>query len=466
MSTALVCFRKDLRIQDNPALYQACQNHTHIIPVFLYDKSQCTLGSAQKWWLYHSLKALGPQLAEHGMTLGLFQGDTEDTLMSLIQSHSVQAVYWNACWESRIRCSDTKIKEVLEKKGISVQVCSANVLIDPEKVHNKGGSIFQVFTPFWKHCLDVMVAPESQKITPRDRSVALESDDLNDWDFLPKHPDWAGEFSKYWNPGTVGAGEKFQDFIQSALTDYAEKRNNPGVNGTSLLSPHIHFGEISPWQIYRQIIPFVNGGNEGARVFLSQLGWREFSYYLLYHHPELGHKNFKNSMDHFPWKTDAALWKAWTKGQTGYPIIDAGMRQLWRSGTMHNRVRMIVASFLTKNLMTDWRLGAKWFMDTLLDADEANNSAGWQWVAGCGADAAPYFRIFNPILQSQKFDPDATYIKRWLPELNRVPDSLCHDPEQLASFVLRQGLDYPAPIVPLNETRNRALEAYKGLKNA
>jgi deoxyribodipyrimidine photo-lyase len=466
MYTALVWLRKDLRVQDNPALWHACQNHAHVLPIYIHDSNVCTFGGAQRWWLHHSLRTLAEELRGYGLNLGLYSGESAHVLAQVIATYPISHVYWNDVYEPIFMASDGQIKQDLGARRIGWSHYNGSLLHSPSEIKTSSGGSFKVFTPFWNHCLRHITPPLAMEIVPKNPGPLPSCEDLDHWGLLPKNPDWAAGFSSYWTPGSRGAQDKLAHFIQESVTQYAARRNNPGLqDGTSQLSPHIHFGEISPWHIWRTVQSVPKGGSSGPDVFLSQLGWREFSYHLLYDFPELSHKNFKSMWDDFPWKDSEPLFDAWKKGQTGYPIIDAGMRQLWHSGTMHNRVRMIVASFLTKNLMIHWRRGAAWFMDTLFDADEANNSAGWQWVAGCGADAAPYFRIFNPILQSHKFDPDADYIKRWVPELAHLPGPECHDPHGHKGFFSQCNPgNYPRPVVSLSETRVNALAIYKKLK--
>lgn len=494
-STALVWLRQDLRLQDNPALYAACSQHRHVIPLYILDP-HIPLGGAQKWWLHHSLRALGSLFQERGMNLGLYGGASEKILLDVVQKHGVSAVYWNESLEPLLQKRDESILKTLEQRGLECKIFPAHRLCDPRTLRTATGGLFQVFTPFWKACMSHLhqrTPPEILEIPTKNQGVPLRCDALEDWGLLPSHPNWAKEFSQYWTPGPLGAEEKWRTFVEGGgLFSYGDHRDYPALEGTSRLSPHLHFGEISPWALWRKIQEILGSREEdfldkgisprgakrlkeegcsedsgciqsscrGLEVFLSQLGWREFSYYLLHHFPDLPERNFKNNMDNFPWRYDAHLYKAWTEGKTGYPLVDAGMRQLWRTGTMHNRVRMVVASFLTKNLRMDWRLGAQWFMDTLLDADVANNGASWQWVAGCGADAAPYFRVFNPILQGQKFDPEGIYIKKWIPELGDVPPQRIHDPEKIHGSGLLFSTTYPQPVVDLRETRRQALEAY------
>ncbi len=324
-----------------------------------------------------------------------------------------------------------------------------------------------MFTPYWKTCRQALFAQPMQEISQKPTAVKVESDDINHWQLLPRL-NWASRFPEFWTPGEAGATQRLNEFITQHLQGYKINRNIPEKQATSRLSPHLHFGEISPWAIVRAVeYAKLDPGCDlaGAEHFLSEVGWREFSYYLLYHVPSLPQKNFKSEFDTFPWHNDELLLQSWQKGMTGYPIIDAGMRELWATGYMHNRVRMIVASFLTKGLFIDWRLGADWFLDTLVDADLANNSASWQWVAGCGADAAPYFRILNPVLQSQKFDPNGTYIRRWVPELSALTTDALHAPWQSANTTLIYSkTNYPKPIIDHSESRSKALAYYKELR--
>jgi deoxyribodipyrimidine photo-lyase len=461
MSIALVWFRQDLRLSDNVAFIEACNTHEVVIPIYILDQASNPIGRAQQWWLHHSLMSLSHSLKEKALHLILRRGDAIDVMNSLHQEVPVAAVYWNRCYEPLVKARDTKIKTMLREKGVEVHSFNGGLLIEPWKIKNKAGAPFKVFTPFWKHCLrhlEHKPPPLLQK-SPKMLSVATEP--LQDWGLLPSNPNWAARFSEYWEPGEAGAEKRLDDFIHFHVRDYQKARNTPVLDATSKLSPHLHFGEISPQALVRAI--------EGAKLdpvcditsadhFLSELGWREFSYHLLYHFPDISQSNFKKEFDTFPWQNDDHLLRCWQEGKTGYPLVDAGMRELWHTGYMHNRVRMLVASFLTKDLFIDWRKGADWFLDTLLDADLANNSASWQWVAGCGADAAPYFRIFNPELQSEKFDKDGAYIRRWLPELREVKSSLIHKPWSI------QGLDYPKPIVDHLVTRKKALQYYQAIK--
>lgn len=459
MSTAIVWFRRDLRLQDNPALAAACQQHDKIIPLFIANEvPKQSVGSAQRWWLHHSLLALKTSLLEQGLDLCLRQGDVQLQLDKLIAEHHVESVYWNRCYEPALIARDTEIKAQLRKAGLDVFSFNASLLHEPWTIKNKSAGYFKVYTPYWKHVLSQIHVPVVQSISKWPTYLRFESDCLDDWDLLPTKPNWASGFGEYWQPGEIGALEKLNDFIVDELSGYKLNRDKPALSSTSYLSPHLHFGEIGPWQIWRAIHDAklqVSCDVASADHFLQELGWREFSTYLLYHFPELPAKNFRAEFDAFPWHEDQDLLSRWQQGRTGYPIVDAGMRELWHTGYMHNRVRMIAASFLIKHLLIDWRVGAEWFLDTLLDADLANNSASWQWVAGSGVDAAPYFRIFNPILQGEKFDVNGEYVKHWIPELAGVGEKWIHKPWEAPVRV-----DYPRPIVDHDLARKRALECY------
>lgn len=467
MSTALVWFRQDLRLADNPAFFEACTNHDTVIPIYILDE-QSVLGKAQTWWLHHSLNALNHSLTTQlKLTLILRKGAALEILLDLVKAADIDAIYWNRCYEPKSIERDKKIKATLQGSGIDVFSFNGSLLNEPWTISTKSGDFFKVFTPYWKTCRQVLDPPSEQLITHHPGSLALKSDEINDWELVPSL-DWASQFPQFWTPGEEGARQRLKEFIKDYLHGYKINRNIPEKNATSRLSPHLHFGEISPWTIlraveYAKLEPHCDLA--GAEHFLSELGWRDFSYYLLYHVPSLPHQNFKNLFDAFPWHNDEALLKHWQKGMTGYPIVDAGMRELWATGYMHNRVRMIVASFLTKGLFIDWRLGAEWFLDTLVDADLANNSASWQWVAGCGADAAPYFRIFNPVLQSQKFDPNGVYIRRWIPELACLNNAAIHAPWKSANATsIYSTINYPKPIINHSESRSKALAYYSQLK--
>ena len=468
MTIALIWFRQDLRLQDNPAFVRACAQHQSVIALYIYDEKTSVLGEAQAWWLHHSLISLNQSLEGHDLSLILRKGNPLEIILELIEQQSITAVYWNRCYEPQAIERDKKIKATLLKRNIDVETSNGSLLNEPWTIMNQSGHYFKVFTPYWKTCRASMVIPNPLKVHRYPNGIKVTSDKLNTWRLLPKI-NWSAKFPDYWTPGEKGAQKKLKKFIECHLIGYKKNRDIPEKDATSHLSPHLHFGEISPWSIVRAInMASLDTHCDFASTehFLSELGWREFSVYLLYHFPQLPQKSFKSEFDEFPWKIDKKAFFCWQKGMTGYPIIDAGMRELWATGYMHNRIRMIVASFLTKDLLIDWREGADWFLDTLVDADLANNSASWQWVAGCGADAAPYFRIFNPTLQSVKFDPQGVYIRKWVPELKSLDAQVIHNPwmDSAASEIAAKN-GYPEPIIEHKAARIRALEYYKHLKS-
>lgn len=469
MTTAIVWFKQDLRLTDNPAFFEACSKHTKVIPLYILDGKNSALGPAQAWWLHHSLNALEDSLNKKlGLKLILRKGNPLEIILELVHLLSIKNVYWNRSYEPEIIERDKKIKFKLKKLDVNVLSFNASLFNEPWTIKNKSGDFFKVFTPYWRTCKQNLVNQPLKELSQQPNNVDIMSDDIDTWQLLPDI-NWACKFHDFWTPGEQGAQQRLDEFISCNLQEYNINRNFPEKQATSRLSPHLHFGEISPWTILRaielaKIKP--NCNLTATESFLSELGWREFSYYLLYHIPSLPHKNVKNEFDTFPWNKDESLFQCWKQGMTGYPIVDAGMRELWATGYMHNRVRMITASFLTKDLLIDWRLGAAWFLNTLVDADLANNSASWQWVAGCGADAAPYFRIFNPILQSRKFDPNGNYIRRWVPELSSLTNDEIHAPWEKSDSTKKNytKINYPKPIVDHGKARATALMYYNQLK--
>jgi deoxyribodipyrimidine photo-lyase len=458
----IVWFQNDLRLNDNPALHYAMEDGVPVIAVYIYDDNIAWgLGDAQKWWLHHSLLKIKESLASMGVQLYFFRGNYVDIFQQLHKMKSIQAIYSNTVFHPNIM----KRFSQLEKWGKTENICFhsyiGNHLQHPSTPSNGKGEHYKVFTQYWKKSLSLIVE-NSKGLKPRAQSefnIRIQSENIEDWGFLPQKPNWAQGFEAMWAPGEVGAQNRLRQFIDEGLSEYANNRDRPDIKGVSHLSPHIHFGEISPWQVWRAVkheIVRNPSSRAGAEVFLKQLGWREFSHHLLYYHPDLPIKNFNSKFEAFQWEKNPKALIAWQKGQTGYPIVDAGMRELWHTGTMHNRVRMIVASFLVKDLFIHWREGEKWFWNTLLDADLANNAASWQWVAGSGADAAPYFRIFNPILQGQKFDPEGAYVRKWVPEISHLPNKMIHTPWQAET----PPLHYPGPIVAHEVARKKALSLY------
>lgn len=470
----IVLFRQDLRLTDNPALWYASKLGAPIIPLYILDDQtpgQWKMGSAQRWWLHHSLKHLSHSLASEGGSLVLKRGETLQVLKELVKSCSPQAIYFNRCYEPFWVQLEKKIADPLTFPEVHIHSYNSALLVEPWMISNQQGGVYKVFTKFWNSVTKDLQFPQPLPKVTRLQSgqTSIESDDLASWGLLPNHPDWAGEFASVWQPGEEGAHKQLDQFIEKGLKNYKEGRNIPSIKGTSYLSPHLHFGEIGPRQVYQRVAEHENGNLEEVKSFLSELGWREFTHYSLYHFPKLPEESFQERFSRFPWKSDNASLKKWTKGLVGYPIVDAGMRQLWRTGWMHNRVRMIVASFLTKDLFIPWQKGEEWFWDTLVDASLAQNAFNWQWAAGCGMDAAPYFRIFNPILQGEKFDPDGTYIKKWVPELARLPSLYIHTPweaprELLKGLGIELGETYPLPLVDHKEARDEALKAFDSIK--
>ncbi len=480
MTPALVWFRQDLRLRDNPALSAAVERGGPVVPVYILDdegEGAWPSGGASRWWLHHSLQSLSSGLEERGSRLVVGRGRSLEVLKAWVRETGAGAVYWNRRYEPASIARDTEIKASLSALGVEVRSFNASLLFEPHEVSNKQGGPFQVFTPYWRHCLS-LPAPAPVPIRPgpfAPPSGWPSSLPLAELGLLPRIP-WDGGLAAAWVPGEPAGAARLKAFVARAVGDYAEGRDRPYMEGTSLLSPWLHFGEVGPRQVWAAVRALsketgVFPPSNGARVFLSEIGWREFAYHLLYHFPATQGEPLRPDFVHFPWtdgRGDGRL-AAWKKGLTGYPIVDAGMRQLWTTGWMHNRVRMVAASFLVKHLMVSWKEGAKWFWNTLVDADLASNTLGWQWTAGCGADAAPFFRIFAPVRQGQKFDPNGDYIRRWIPELSRVPNEYIHCPWEAPGGVLeasgvRLGRDYPLPIVDHSVARERALAAFKGMR--
>ena len=477
---AIVWLRDDLRLADNPALDHAVASGAPLLCVYIFDEQSAglrALGGASRWWLHHSLARLGTQMAALGGRLDILAGQAGEVLPGLVQASGAQAVTWNRRYGTAEIALDRKLKAELTASGVKVASFNSHLLLEPWEVKTKTGGDFKVFTPFWRACLAgrhwpaPLPAPAHLEAAPFP-ATGPQPQSLASLGLLPVSPDWSGGLAAQWQPGEAGARELLARFLDHGIHNYGLDRNRPDLPNTSNLSPHLRFGEISPRQIVQSVEAAHAAGKArvaDAEKFLSEIGWREFAYHLLFHHPDLSTRNFSARFDAFPWQApDPALLKAWQRGQTGYPVVDAGMRQLWQTGTMHNRVRMITASFLTKHLMIDWRIGENWFWDTLCDADPANNPASWQWVAGSGADAAPYFRIFNPVLQGERFDPQGDYVRRFVPELAQMPDKWLHQPWQAPADVLHRakvqlGQSYPVPIVDHNLARERALAAFATL---
>lgn len=450
-----------------------------MIPVFILDEAgegRWAPGAASRWWLHASLEALGIALAERGAKLVLARGEAASVLRELRRETGARAVLWNRRYEPALRARDERIAAECAAEGVEAGIGRGSLLFEPAAVANREGRPFQVFTPFWRHCLDLPVeAPLRSSRGPWPAPAAWpRSLALAELALRPTIP-WAAGFDAVWTPGEAGALAQLKRFVGEGMEGYAAERDRPDRRGTSQLSPHLHFGELSPRQIWAAIraVSHESGvfpPGRGAAVFLAEVGWREFAHHLLWHFPGTPESPLREKFARFPWAEDPGgrRLKAWRRGRTGYPIVDAGLRQLWRTGWMHNRVRMVVASFLVKHLRLPWQEGAAWFWDTLVDADLANNTLGWQWSAGCGADAAPYFRIFAPVRQGEKFDPDGAYVRHWVPELARLPAPHIHAPwtapaEVLAAAGVRLGEDYPRPIVDHAVARAEALAAFQAL---
>lgn len=438
MTTALVWLRDDLRIADNPAMTAALESAERVAIVYVLDDESPEvrpLGAAARWWLHHSLTSLAASLEQLGGRLILRRGAARDVIPALVAEVGATSVHWSRRFGAT-RAIDSDLKKVLP----DAHSYNGTLLHEPWSHQTGGGTPFKVFTPFWKAYL-AGEPPRAPLPTPAAiPGVDAPSDDLDSWGLLPTIP-WDSQFHDTWRPGEPGANARLTNFINHGLALY-HRRDEPGIDATSRLSPHLRFGEISPYQVWHAVTAATTvetGAN--ARRYLSEIGWREFSYHQLFHNTDIHERNLRAEFDGFPWtEPEARILDAWKKGTTGISLVDAGMRELWSIGTMHNRVRMVAASFLIKNLGFDWRIGEAWFWDTLVDADEASNPASWQWVAGSGYDAAPYFRVFNPELQAAKFDPDATYRLRWIPEFETP--------------------DYPEPVVSLSDSRARALADY------
>ncbi|MBX3457818.1 MAG: deoxyribodipyrimidine photo-lyase [Candidatus Paracaedibacteraceae bacterium] len=466
---SIVWFRKDLRLFDNPALFHAVAESTSVIPIFIDEEKAYPLGGASKWWLHHSLSTLSLSLNEK---LTFHKGHPLDILQRICRDTGATQVYWNRRYEPSAIETDKKIKSTLEENGIQVKTYNSHLLNEPWTIKNNQGAYFKVFTPYWKRCMAASTIPACLATPSLEKITSIKGCSLDTLDLLPTKPDWAGGLRKSWVPGESGAQERLLDFIDN-LSGYKDNRNRPDISATSRLSPHLTWGEISVRQIWYLIHKAIESGQApepDALNFLSEIGWREFSYHLLFHIPTLPTQPLQQKFTTFPWHNNPEAFSLWSKGLTGYPIVDAGMRELWHTGYMHNRVRMIVASFLIKDLLIPWQDGEAWFWDTLVDADLANNSASWQWAAGCGADASPYFRIFNPVLQGEKFDPKGTYVRRWVPELANLSDKFIHHPwtaseTKLLGAGVRLGHTYPYPMIDHDVARKRALALYKDLQS-
>lgn len=474
---ALLWLRNDLRFDDNPAMRAAQASGRPVVCLYVLDDDapgELALGSAQRWWLHHSLAAFQSDLTTRGGALVLRRGQAKDIVPEVAHSIGAAEVFWTRRYMEWQVDVDKALKQALDEAGHKVTTCNGSLLFEPWEIKTKSGDPYRVFTPFWRNLKthDVRESlPRTDKLeAPSDLPA---SDSLDDWNLRPEDPNWAEGFEPVWTPGEKGARTRMRDFLDShGAKEYDNLRNRPDKDSTSRMSPHLHLGEISPvtvWYAMKDAIAAGTVPGSHGDSFLSEIAWREFSYVLLYFNPAMTDEPLMGKFKEFEWNTDKQALKAWQRGTTGYPIVDAGMRQLWREGWMHNRVRMIVGSFLVKDLLIHWREGMMWFWDCLVDADPASNTAGWQWIAGCGADAAPFFRVFNPTSQGEKFDPEGDYVRKYVPELQDMPKKHIHEPaaaprEILKSAGVQLGDSYPRPIVNHKERREEALQRYDAVK--
>ena len=470
-------FRQDLRTRDLPGLIAAAATGRPLLACYILDDispGDARPGGASRWWLHHSLQSLSAELSALGGRLLLRSGAAGDVLDRLLRETGATDIFCSRVYEPWATHLEQSLHDKLAPRGVTFRRFAGSLLFDPDRVKNQSGAPFKVFTPFWRHCRagQLPAAPRPRPANIQWYPASPGTEDLAEWGLLPTQPNWASQWPQLWRPGAEGAHDRLRAFLAGPVSDYNDGRNHPARDATSRLSAHLHFGEISPravWQAACQHAHKQPASASQIDKFLSELGWREFSHHLLYHFPALCSEPFRGEFSRFPWLGNAVALRAWQQGRTGYPIVDAGMRELWSTGYMHNRVRMVAASFLTKHLLIHWRAGARWFHDTLVDADLANNTCGWQWVAGSGADASPYFRIFNPVIQGEKFDADGAYIRQWLPELAQLPNRFLNKPwqapvEALLAAGVRLGENYPPPVVDHGAARESALAAYAQMR--
>ena len=474
----VVWFRRDLRIHDNPALAEGAASGRPVVPLFVLDEESPgvrPLGGASRWWLHESLRSLAEDLAGLGLSLCLRRAPAADVLHEVVRETGAGRVVWNRCHEPASIACDSNVETALRAAGVETESYGGSLLIEPGEILTRQGAPYKVFTPFWRRVRESYQAPPPHPAPKRPTpGPAIESDRLEGWRLQPTAPDWAGGLRETWEAGEAAARRRLAGFMDGAVERYGSDRDRPDLEGSSRLSAHLHWGEIGPNQVWRASAPLIEAAAPaatGAEALLRELAWRDFNHHLLVRFPHMVTENWRPAFDRFPWRDDPQSLAAWQEGRTGYPIVDAGMRELWHTGWMHNRARMIVASFLTKDLLVHWRHGEAWFRDTLVDADLANNVANWQWVAGSGADAQPFFRIFNPVRQAEKFDPAGAYVRRWIPEISRLPDRWLHRPWEAPPDVLGEagielGRDYPLPMVDHAQARQRALRAYRLLRSA
>ncbi|NQU69823.1 MAG: deoxyribodipyrimidine photo-lyase [Rhodospirillales bacterium] len=475
---SIVWFRQDLRLQDHPALDAAIKQGGPVVPLYIWapdEEDQGGPGGTSRWWLHHSLASLDGSLRKMNSCLIVRRGQSLATLKRLIRETGAKSVFWNRCYEPMIADRDKRIESELAKDGVTVRIFNGSLFHEPEAIKTKVGEPYKVFTPFWRACLS-LGDPAEPLPAPRKISAPMTwpgSESLESLGLLPK-VDRPGGIRRAWEPSEKGAAREMKRFLAESVMDYASGRDRPDRQGTSHLSPYLHHGEISPRQVWHAVMRHEQLDNQpgmirGSQAYLRQIYWREFAYHLLHHFPHTVSRPLREVFMGFPWRMDRKGLRAWKQGRTGYPAVDAAMRELWSTGWMHNRMRMVVASFLTKDLLIDWREGARWFWDTLVDADLANNTFGWQWTAGCGADAAPFFRIFNPVMQGEKFDPEGRYVRRWIPELRELPDRFIHKPWEAPDDMMQAagvslGETYPKRTVDHKVAKYRALDGYQRIK--
>jgi deoxyribodipyrimidine photo-lyase len=472
----VVLFRHDLRLADNRALCEAARTGKPIVAAFVRDDGAPggrPIGGARRWWLHHSLTALAASLSALGVTLVLRQGEMQSIADSLVEQTGADMVVWNRRYDPHGVDGDSAMKAALAAQGVCCRSFDGFLLHEPWLLKTGAGGPFKVYSPFWR-ALVGNVEPRQPVPAPRALRAYgghVTGERLEDWALVPRQPDWATAFPENWAPGERGAHAALDAFLAGPVAGYAGRRDLPGTRSTSRISPHLAHGEITPFQIWAAVGKATSAPADDAGKFLKEVAWREFSWHLLFHNRDLATRNFNPRFDDFAWRADPRGLRLWQDGRTGYPIVDAGMRELWRTGWMHNRVRMVAASFLVKHLLIDWREGERWFWDTLVDADAGNNAASWQWVAGSGADAAPYFRIFNPVLQGEKFDADGAYVRAFVPEIAGLPDNVLHRPweadrETLSSARVKLGSVYPVAVIDHQMARERALQAYQNARGA
>ncbi|MFT5837025.1 MAG: deoxyribodipyrimidine photo-lyase [Candidatus Azotimanducaceae bacterium] len=470
----ILWFRKDLRLADNSALAAAIAAGGPVIPVFIWAPEEAgswAPAAASKWWLHQALKGLSEEWRVRSGELVLRQGDSLLELRDIIEQTGAKRVFWNRRYESPLRELDAEIKRVLREDGIDVQSFNSSLLNEPHTASTGSGNPYKVYTPYWKKVKDrpieAVAEPDLDALKfPDSYPQAVALDSLN---LLPEKQ-WYRKFDNHWEVSEAAAQQRLKNFLDQPVEGYDVARDIPGEDGTSSLSPYLHWGLIGPRQVMHALKAKHDLCATGPQVYAKEIYWREFAYNVLYHFPQTPDAPLHEKYTDFPWEPDAGVLERWQRGQTGYPIVDAGMRQLYATGWMHNRVRMVVSSLLVKHLLQDWREGARWFWNTLVDADLASNTLGWQWSAGCGADAAPYFRVFNPITQGQKFDPDGDYVRQWVPEIARLPNKFIHEPWEAPVGILEYAgveldQDYPRPIIEHKAGRERALAALDKFKS-